>query len=272
MRRMLPLCIALSLAADIGAEEPKRSGIGMPVRWEQVVLPGSELEIVPGGRKDAVVMRIVASYPHGTAFRYDLEYYGLDPGTFDLRQYLRRKDGSSTADLPSLAVTFEPHLPAGQFAPSEPPPRESPWLGGYRLVLWIAGILWCGGLATILLWNRRPTSAAHTAEARPLSLAERLRPLVQKARAGELTAPQRAELERTLLAYWQTRLNLGQLRPVEAFAELRRHPDAGPLLAALESWLHRPASGHDVDVGQLLEPYRDLPADEAMAPLAGKVS
>jgi hypothetical protein len=274
MRRIgLALCIATALLTDAFGQEAQRSAIGMPVRREQLVLPGSELEVVPGDRKDPVVLRIVASYPHGTSYRYDLEYYGLDPGTFDLRKYLRRKDGSSSADLPSLPVTFEARLSADRFAPNDLPNRHLPWLGGYRLLLGLAGGVWIAGLAAILFWGRRRKAAGATADARPLTLAERLRPLVQKARTGELTLGQRAELERTLLAYWRTRLNLGELKPTEAFAQLRRHPDAGPLLAALESWLHRPGSAQDIDLAELLAPYQHLPAEaEAAAPLAGRAT
>jgi hypothetical protein len=32
-------------------------------------------------------------------------------------------------------------------------------------------------------------------------------------------------------------------------------------LRCLEDWLHRPDAPEDVDVGALLAPYRDLPAD-----------
>jgi hypothetical protein len=272
MRRIgLALCIATILLPGAFGQEARLAGIGIPVRWEQIVLPGSELEVVPGDRKDAVVLRIVASYPHGTSFRYDLEVYGLDPGTFDLRKYLRRKDGSSTANLPNLPVTFEARLPQGQFAPNDLPTVQSPWLGGYRLALWLGGGVWIAGLGAILFWGRRRKAAAATAAAKPLTLADRLRPLVQKARTGELTLAQRAELERMLLAYWRTRLHLGELRPTEVFAQLRQHPDAGPLLTALESWLHRPGSAKDIDVAQLLEPYQHLPVEaEAAEPLAGR--
>jgi len=50
--------------------------------------------------------------------------------------------------------------------------------------------------------------------------------------------------------------------------DLREHPDAGPLLRGLEDWLHRPEPRESVDVGALLAPYRDLPAD-ALGEAAG---
>ena len=40
-----------------------------------------------------------------------------------------------------------------------------------------------------------------------------------------------------------------------------RHPEAGPLLQQLESWLHRPGPADRVDVAGLLKPYQDVPAE-----------
>src|SRR5687768_1974296 len=97
------------------ADDQRHSTVGMPARIDQLVLPGSELEVKPlDDRKLPVVLRIAAVFPHGSAYRYDLVYYGLDPGTFDLKDYLRRKDGSSTVDLPTLKVEIQTLLPPGQ--------------------------------------------------------------------------------------------------------------------------------------------------------------
>jgi len=272
--RLAAYCISLAFffAGAAFGQEPRRSGIGLPARWNQLVLPGSELEVVPGDRKDSVVLRIVASYPHGTAYRYDLEYYGLDPGTFDLRKYLRRKHGASVADLPNLPVAIEAKLPPGQITPHALTTEPAPWLGGYRLTLWLGGAVWVGGLAAILFWGRKKRTQAAELAAKPRTLADRLRPLVEKARVGQLTQTQRAELERTLLAYWRVRLELAEMKPTEAFAELRRHSEAGPLLTALENWLHRPGSSPNVDVSLLLEPYRNLPAETLEAESVGVTS
>ena len=64
----------------------------MPGRLENVVLPGPELEPTPRtDRKRPVVIQSLTAYPHGTAFSYDIEYYGLDPGTYNLADYLRHR-------------------------------------------------------------------------------------------------------------------------------------------------------------------------------------
>jgi hypothetical protein len=96
-----------------------------------------------------------------------------------------------------------------------------------------------------------------------VSLADRLKPLVNAAVAGTLSKGQHAELERLLIGYWRKRLALEQASPAEAMTVMRNHPEAGPLIRNLEEWLHRPAARADaVDVAALLRPYQDLVAAE----------
>lgn len=237
--------------------------VGMTGRFDQVVLPGSELEVIPNtDRKSAVVLRIAHAFPHGTSFRYDLEYQGLEPGQFDLKDYLRRKDGSSTADLPPLPVRVAGLLPPGQILPNAVPSRHSPWLGGYFIVQGAALIVWIGGLLTIIyLGFLRKRHRGREAIVQPVSLADRLRPLVDGAIAGRLSKPELANLERSLFAYWRKQLKVEKTDPAEAMAALRSHDEAGPLLEQLDDWLHRPQMTRAVDVAHLLEPYRRLPAD-----------
>ena len=220
------------------------------------MLPGSELEVRPLDRKAPVVVRIVQAYPHGSAFRYDLVFYGLDPGEYDLKAYLRRKDRTSVADLPAIPVRIERVLPPGQILPHALEPSGSPFLGGYRVVLVVLGGVWVVGLAALLFVGRRKRVALAPREKHD-TLADRLRPLVEGAMVGTLSPVERADLERMLLGYWKTRLNLGKLKPDAAFAVLRKHAEAGPLLEQLEIWLHRPGPAPTVDLPALLRPYRE---------------
>ena len=45
----------------------------------------------------------------------------------------------------------------------------------------------------------------------------------------------------------------------DTLATLKRHPEAGSLLRALERWLHRPGGASPEEVNGLLEPYRRQP-------------
>jgi hypothetical protein len=267
---LLPPCLLVSLSPCLlllAAEKETETTVGLSAHIEGLVLPGSELEVKPlTDRRTPVVLRIVNVWPHGSAFRYDLEYYVLEPGKFDLKDYLRRKDKSSSADLPAIPVEARSVLPAGQIKPNDLQPSGVPRLGGYRLILIAAAVAWVLGLAAILLVGRRKNIEEH-ANLKPRTLAEHLRPLVEGAMAGRLAPAELAELERSLLVYWERRLNLDDIKPAEAIAKLRGHPDAGPLLQRLEEWLHRPGATDDTDVATLLKPYQEIPAD-AVEPAA----
>ena len=250
----------LSLSAAHADDRPETT-VGMVAQINQLVLPGAELEVKPlDDRAKPVVLRIVATYPHVTDFRYDLAYYVLEPGTFDLRDFLRRKNGSALGNLPPLPITAKPLLPPGQVQPNRLTLEPTPSLGGYKTLLIVAAFVWVAGLAAIVFLGRRRAKRAQLETDRPLTMADRLAPWIARGQAGKLTPGECADLERTLLAYWRRRLDLLNHRPADVFARLRTHGEAGPLLEQLEVWLHKPGPAPTVDVAALLEPYRALPA------------
>jgi hypothetical protein len=262
---LLLVFVSMLHGATLPGEEAPRPAttVGMPAKIEQLVLPGTELEAKPiEDRRTPVVLRIVNSYAHGSAFRYDIVYYGLEPGEFDLKDSVRRKDGSPITDLPSIPVKIEPVLPPGQIEPHRLALAPSPYLGGYRLLLIAGALVWTAGLVAILLAGRRKRDQAILAAIKPVTLADRLKPLVEKALAGTLNQGQHAELERLLIGYWRKRLKLERCAPAEFMPLLRDHDEAGPLFLRLEDWLHRPAgTAEPVDLSALLEPYQSVAAD-----------
>lgn len=269
LARVAIAILALARPSTSADETVKPPGptVGMPARVEGLVLPGPELQAKPlEDRRTPVVLRVTEVYKHGDGFRYDLSYYGLEPGTFDLGDYLRRKDGTAAADLPEIPVTIRPILPPGQIEPHPLTPSASPALGGYRWWLALGGAAWVAGLVGILFYGRRKMAPGPDGGPRRPTLADRLRPLVEAARQGKLTEGQHAELERMLIGYWRHRLDLDRADPAEAMAVMRKDERAGPLLNQLEIWLHRPGgAAAPVDVAALLEPYRDLPAEPPLA-------
>ena len=256
------LCAALLLAGPGLAQRGDRvSTVGVPVRIQEIVLPGSELEVRDIELDTPIALRIAGVYPHGDAFRYDIEYYGLEAGTFDLRDYLRRVDGSTTDGLPRLSVQIDSVLSPGRVEPGRPPSGELPPGGGYRAWMAVAALAWLAGLWAILKLGRKEGEVADGQLLRPMTLAERLQPLVKRAVRGELSHRQQADLELILIAYWRKKLGLEASGAAQAMAELKAHPEAGPLLSRLEEWLHRDRPAGEVDVDALLRPYEDLPAD-----------
>lgn len=249
-------------SADAEQAIPAKTGIptlsvGMTGKMEQLVLPGSELEAVPRtDQAQPLVVRIDNVFPHGTDFRYDLVYYSLEPGDFDLRNVLRRKDGTSAADLPPLPIHVTTLLAQGQVEPHTLLMKQSPRLGGYRALLVVGGLLWGAGMVAILTYRRRGKEHNSGLVARKQTVAEKLRPYVQEAMQNRLTSERRAELEMLLLSYWRKKLQLEELRPGESLQKMKADPHAGALLRALEDWLHRPTPPEAVDVAELLKPYQ----------------
>ena len=258
------LLSCMLFAGPLWSQVPEipRSTVGMPVEISDLVLPGSQLETAPITDETPVVVRIDAVHPHGTEFRYDLVCYTLEPGEFNVADYLQRKDGSTTDGLPELLLSSESLLPAGQIEPHGLTPRSLPWLGGYRLALVLAGIAWVIGLVWILYPKRKSTETESESSAEPTSLADRLRPLVVEAVEGRAEPVRLAELERALVRYWRRRLQLEDLTAAEALSRLREHEEAGALMTQLEVWLHRPASDATIDINNLLAPYRDVSPDD----------
>jgi hypothetical protein len=269
MRILFLACLLATASALAAADESESAGtatnetspVGMPARLEQIVLPGSELVVKPIDSEGPLVLRIVNTFPHGSDFRYDIEYYGLEAGKWNLAEFLERKDGSDASGLPETGVEITTMLPPGQVEPNTLEGDTVRGLGGYQIAMILGGVVWVIGLLVILCAGRKKTDESDSGESEPASLADRLRPIVQQAIAGELPGEGLAELEMMLVAFWRKRLRLEHADAAEVIPQLRADSAAGPLLKQLELWLHRPSSDETIDVADLLAPYRELPPD-----------
>jgi hypothetical protein len=256
---MSVLILAVLFATNTDAPKIR---VGIPAKIENLVLAGSELEVKPlDDRRAKVVVRITSAQKHGTAHRYDLTYYALEPGTYNLIDFLQRKDGTPIGELAPITFVADSSLPPGQVLPAEQSPRPVASMGGYKWWLIAAGIAWLLVMLAIIFVGRKKPVYAEMLSGRPVSLADRLRPLVERGLAGQLSLEERADLERSLIGFWTRRLQLEKVRPAERFARLRSDLNAGPLLEQLESWLHKPGPQDHVDLAALLRPYKNMPAD-----------
>jgi hypothetical protein len=246
----------------IVAEENRSPTVGTSGRIEQIILPGTELLARPlDNDRLPIVVRIVNVFPHGNSFRYDISFYGLEPGKYDLAKYLVRKDGSSTADLPEIPVEVISLLPPGQIEPNDLPNSMISRLGGYTIVLIIATTFWFVMLAGLILLGHKKKKQAAIRE-RPLTLADLLKPRIQQAINNELDPKQYAELERMLFAFWRKRLNLENMSSAEAIQLIRSDEKAGPLMNQIEQWLHNPDREEQLELASLLEPFQEMIVDQ----------
>lgn len=268
------LGLALSVIVQKAHAEDKAgpvaiSTVGIAKRIDQIVIPGGKLQAKPlQDRHQAFVLRVIEVYPHGTDNRYDLEFYALEPGEYNLAEYLTRTDANAPEALPSLFVRVDATLPAGQITPSKLATAPLPALGGYRAFWFVGALIWLGGLYALLNVGRKRSVLEEAVVTKQATLADRLRPLVQSARDGTLASEQRAALERVLIAYWCQKLQLSDVAPGKVISKLREHAEAGPLVRSLEEWLHCPDPPKSVDIDMLLKPYaevRDLDFEVASA-------
>lgn len=249
--------VSSSLFAD--ESQARKVSVGMTQQIQQIVLPGNPLVVKPLDRNSPIVIRIVETFPHGSDTRYDLEFYGLEPGTYDLSTYLQRADGTPATDLPSIPVVIESLLPDGQVTPHDLKNISQTPLGGYSLALIVGAVVWLLVLIAIIYWVLRGfyRPQQELIDEQRVPVAERLKPLVEAALSGTLDQSQQALLERTLVMFWRDRLDLHTTSAADALAQLRAHEEAGELLRVLEQWLHQPPQRRpQINVADLLAPYQ----------------
>lgn len=224
-------------------------------RWD-----GPTLRVRAMGPKSVVLLRLADMQQDGAATLYDLRVIGLKPGTFDVREWLERVDGVALGtDMPSAAVEVRSTLPADDSGELRSALGFSvPSLGGYRTALIVFGVLWIlpVGAVVVRAMARRRKAPTVVAAPAPVTLADQLRPLVNRALDEGSTSADRAALERLLIAFWRERLGLMNAPASESLAMIRRDSTAATLLDAVERWLHAPRSDNKPDVERLLEPYR----------------
>lgn len=254
---------ALIILVLLVVSPPAEAGsptVGMEGKLE-VVIPDVPIEAKPVNEKAPMVVRIASATPVENGTRYDLRYIGLEPGSYDLRQYLLRVDGSTTPTIPAIPVTIVGVLPEdhqGQLVAADSSPLR--FLGAYKWAIIAVGVLWLATLVPLIFAKRKRVAVVIDIAPPPPTLADRLRPLVQQAADGTLSAEGKGQLERLLLGHWRERLHLTDATMPDAMARLRQHREAGALLRALEDWLHRPPGTAKVDVAAVLAPYRSIPA------------
>lgn len=236
--------------------------VGFPAVLEEINLPGTLLRSKNIETRDqALVVRITDSFATADGFRYNFQYHGLEPGKYDVVEYLERVDGSDMGSLPKVMVEIVPILPPGQIEPNKLIYQSSFFRDYYLPILVAGGAIWLTGLWLILFWGRgkfrRVDPTRHQ-----VTVAQRIRPLVEKAVNGELSSAERGELERTMVAFWQRKLRMQSTPPAEMMAKLRSNPESQGLFLQLENWLHRPDPQGEIDIAALMTPYQTMDLDE----------
>ena len=253
--RLLFIILAL---ASVGAAAVPTQRVGQPLTLRDIYIPGGEAKPAPRrDREPPLVVRLLEVKPAKDGFRYDFEIQGLEAGTHNLADFLIAANSASPPEFPEIPIEITIALPPGIELPKVAGAKEMPSLGGYRATMITIGCVWVAGLAAIILW-RKKQKPADAENAPPPSLAERLKPMLDDASSGRMDTAARAKLERLILGHWRERLpDIADATPSEAMVKLRQHPEASPLILALERWLHaRDSETSEAEIQQLLAPYR----------------
>lgn len=257
---LLALCFQLQAATNGTNPAPRPIGLEGQV---SVTLPRGDYRPRPLDDRTELILRIEAIHPAPEArHRYDFHYIGLEPGAYLLADYLIRPDGTRPDELGDWRIQVRALLPEDHNgALNAHHPRLLPFIGGYRVALGLIGGLWVAGLVGFALASRkkRRVEAPSVMVPEP-TFAERLRPLVEAAAQGQLSAEEQAQLERLCMGYWREKLHLPDQRIADALTQLKAHREAGELLRALERWLHQPGGAAVAsEINSLLQPYRHQP-------------
>ncbi len=233
-------------------------GIGLENDVE-ITLDRGDYQPKPLDDRTPLILRLEHIKPaENGRFTYLFHYISFEPGSYRLADYLIHLDGTPATDLGETPIEIKSILPPdfqGELNAFSPQPF--PALGGYRMLLGGLAVLWLCGLPALIWLGRKKLELAVVEEVIPaLSYAERIRPFVEAAAAGNLTATDQATLERLLTGYWREKIAQPEKRMGEVLTALKAHPEAGSLLLALERWLHRPGGASRAEVEKLLEPYR----------------
>lgn len=220
--------------------------------------PRSDLDL-----DSPLLVRVVEARDVDGQTGYQLEFIGVEEGVFDLRDVLENPDGSRPDRLPPIMVeiisNLEENAATDVFVSQNPGATLS---GGYRTFLVVLGIGWlCVPLAVVIRRLQRRPVVDESSKVPEITLADQLRPLVMTASERGLSVAERGRLELLLFGHWQELADLQGLPRSSAVARLRNDEHAGPLLRAIEGWLHHPRATQDSgatpeDIDRLLEPYR----------------
>ena len=241
-----------------GGANPTQTTVGIPVEILGVVVPGDLLQ-AKGVREDSpALLRVIEVYPHGTDYRYDLEFRALEPGRFNVVDYLETAAASKPDIQEPIWVDVLPLLSSDQLQPHALQASETPALGGYRLLTRIAIAVWAVVLLELLRRNFMPKRLPQVATSQARTLYDELKSLIdQILKSNDSRQAEWARLESLLLAYWREKLELQGMDAHEALRLLHEHPEAGRVLRQVEDWLHRPDPPQSISWDELLGPYRD---------------
>lgn len=256
--------VYVGVEAVVRCVVPHRNGI-------PVLVGVTDSTAKPASPTPDVRLRIVSRRELDGATELTLGVIASLPGAFDIAPLLRvvspasdpgAAESSAPPPLPPLRINVWSALPEdhdGRVSEAGIGLRAEN--SGYPLWLAAVGLLWLTPLGVLVA--RRMRRPIHDAPA-PLpptpTLADKLRPLIDRVRGGERDPAILAEMERLMLHAMRTQVHASDASVADAMVLVRSDARCGPMLRSLERWLHGPRSERpsDEEVNRLLLPLESL--------------
>jgi hypothetical protein len=234
-----------------------------------LTLEREDIKAVPLTYNAPLVARIKSIQPvDSQKFLYQVSYFGLEKGTFNLTDYLCTPDGNRLRQ-PILPVHVSSHVPdSAEYVIQNPPISNHAKPPPYTALLSLSAFVWvAAGLWMFLPRGKKPAPAPPTVPRKEAvkvqTLEDLLRPLVEKAANKSISGEEKTRMEHILTQYWGALLRLDHLNSVEQLRRILDHVEAGALLRAVEQWLYQPDSEiPPAEINEILKPYLGLPITE----------
>jgi hypothetical protein len=228
-----------------------------------------------------LLVRIAGIESRGNGvFAYNLAYTGLEIGVFNLTDFLVNTSGQRLRE-PVATVTIGSVIPPGaRYAAVYTDPPFQGRAIPYKLILVLGSLLWASGGVALFWPAKKPPDTKTDAEketqqqehdaedsSNQKTLADLLRPLVEKAANKSISLGEKARLEQILFEHWGKELELDHLDSLEQLRRILAHPDAGALLRTIERWLYQPNSLiTPEEINAALQSYSALPSGPRQSP------
>lgn len=242
--------------------------LNVPLGVEQAAIityGGPELAVKPFKWGVAVNVRIaqVTGRPGGRV--YDVRYLVNREGDYDLRDYLTSESGAVLDGLPVFRFHGDPKMSKELEARIKETEQVGVQVGGrYHTKLTVLGIIWLACLYPLIFWGR-PKRLPPAPVVAPLTEAEELHGLLEKLRAGTLTAAGQARMEMILLRCWRAGLLRDDAPMSEVLAAVAKDGRTAEDLRRLQAWLYRRESAvTPEEIAALVAPHAQAPARAAV--------
>lgn len=212
--------------------------IGM-VHTLRVNIPGDRLQALPADERSPAVLRVEPVGETAEGYVYEIDFVGLEPGEYDVTQYLRTITGSPPAAEP-VRVAVERKLPAdfrGEILTQTRRVGFPPaW---YTPTAVVVCIVWVACLPLMLLVGRKDNAVSCEAVPVVPSIRERLSSLLDEIGDDEGKEAWQ-QLEATLIHYLADARHVSAAKAFDRLLALKKDEVAGPAIREFELCLHAP--------------------------------